>query len=101
MGRLRPDHRDVQAWPSGAAIDGLAAVTLPGLPAARGYPAGAPVSARHQDHRGRFEQPLDALDEARGVVAINDTVIEGGGEIHHLARHDAAILPDRADRQPV
>src|SRR3712207_7171074 len=42
-----------------------------------------------------------SLDKGGGIVAVDDPVVEGGGEIHHGPRHDAAVLPDRAHLHPV
>ena len=43
-------------------------------------------SAFDEDHRGRFEERLDALNEHRRVPAVDHAVVEAGGQVHHLAR---------------
>src|SRR6185312_4943156 len=42
-----------------------------------------------------FDQTLDALDEARRDVAVDDTMIERGRKVHHRARHELSALPHR------
>ena len=44
-----------------------------------------------------LQQAFDRLDEGGGVIAVDDPVIEGGGEVHHLAHHDLAA----ADHRPL
>src|SRR5262249_11146445 len=45
----------------------------------------------HEDRRGIFEKPLDALNEFRGVVAVDHAVIERRRDVHPLA-HDYLAL---------
>ena len=43
------------------------------------------ASAFDEDQRGRFEQRLDALHEARRIEAIYHTMIKARGQVHHIA----------------
>ena len=48
------------------------------------------------EERGRrFEERAHPLDEGRGVMAVDDPVIEGRRQVHHLARNETAVAPDR------
>ena len=77
----RPDRRDIAAGP--AADDEHLGSDLGHL-------------SLYENRRRRFEQALDALDEARRNIAVDDAVIEGGRQIHHGARHELRALPHRA-----
>src|SRR5207237_9448928 len=55
-----------------------------------GFSRGPPASAEKQQGR-LFEVALDPLDELGRLPAIDDAVIEGGGQVHHLAAHDLAV----------
>src|ERR1051326_3376041 len=52
-------------------------------------------SAEKQQRR-LFEGALDPLNKLGRLPAIDDAVIEGGGEIHHLADRDLPVTHDRA-----
>ncbi len=44
---------------------------------------------------GCSSSALMLLDELGGIVAVDDAVIEGGRQVHHLADDDLAVLHDR------
>src|SRR5207244_9782322 len=50
----------------------------------------ATASADEQQRR-LFEIVFDALYERRRLPAIDDAMVEGGGQVHHLANHDLPV----------
>src|ERR1700722_17289070 len=47
------------------------------------------------EQRGRgLDQRPQALDESRGVIAVDHTMIEGGRQVHDFSRNKAAVAPD-------
>src|SRR5436190_3659659 len=50
---------------------------------------------------GRLEPFLDGGDEARGVVSVDDAVVDGDREVHEVADHDRAVTHRRALRDLV
>src|SRR5687767_4528380 len=53
-------------------------------------------SAVDEDRGGLFQQVLECLDHRGGVVAVDEAVIEGRGEIHHEAHRDLPVDHDGA-----
>ena len=46
----------------------------------------------HEQRRRVLQQGLHGLDQAGGFVAVDDAVVEAGGEVHDLPRHEPARL---------
>ena len=51
---------------------------------------------RHEQKSPAVRAGLDLLDERGGVLAVDDAVIEGRRQVHHLAHDDLAVAHDRA-----
>src|SRR5215470_10251874 len=73
------------------------AVTYPPGPAptTRTLAAISAISGLQEKRRGRLDQALDALDEARGVVAVDHAMIERRAQVHHGARNESGAVPHR------
>src|ERR1051326_9594738 len=54
------------------------------------------ASSADEQERRLFEVALDPRNKLGRLPAIDDAVIEGGGEVHHLADRDLPVMHDRA-----
>ena len=50
------------------------------------------MASTHPQHRRVLQKPLDPLDEDRRIMPIDDSVIEAGRQVHHLAHDHLAVL---------
>src|ERR1700680_3645894 len=64
----------------------------------RSNPLTAELSASSTDEQERrlFEQFLDALNERGRLPAVDDAMVERGGQVHHLADRDLPAIHNRA-----
>src|SRR5688500_6130282 len=61
-----------------------------------GWPAARSRALAHRQQAQRvLEQLPQVLDEARRVPAVDDAVVAGQGQVHHLANVEHAVDDDR------